>query len=210
MKTVGLLGLGSLVFAGLLAVACESEVVDPAGTGGQGATATGQGGTSQGGTSQGGSSQGGAGPCLAATGDYGDCAMALGWAFDGADCVTMGGCGCDPDCAAFSQDLESCVAGCAGFCDEAAFLGSGIAADGWGEGDFCDGIHTCVEADVEPLLAAVLTSVDCSGGTGGCPVGQVRCTLAFAGTVSASQAAELCSATLIEGLDAIYCDVIGP
>ena len=210
--------LGWVGFAlGVMAVACGSDVQSPGGGGGHGATTTSQGGSSQGGSSQGGSSQGGSsqggaggvGSCLAATGDYGDCDMALGVAFDGADCVSMSGCDCAPDCAAFSSDVASCIAGCAGFCDETAFLGAGIAADGWGEGDFCDGIYTCVKADVEPLLSEILTSVDCSGGVGGCPAGTVRCDLSFAGTVSADQAAELCAATMIEDVDALYCEVFG-
>jgi len=217
MGPTRVLWLGGLLTGGLGVLACGSDVEGPGGTAGQGAATTSQGGTSQGGTSQGGgsvggSSQGGAGPCLAATNDYGDCDMALGWAFDGSDCVPMSGCGCEPDCAAFSQGMEGCIAGCAGFCDEAAFLGSGIAADGWGEGDGCDSIYTCVKADVEPLLAAVVTTVDCGPGTGlvACGAGSVQCDLGPAGAVSASLFAELCAATLIEDVDAIYCEVLGP
>lgn len=200
---------------------CGSDVTDGSGAaangGAAGANAQTQGGATPAVGGAGGVAQGGhagtAGappaPCAAADGDYGDCDLALGWAFDGEDCVSMSGCGCDPDCDAFAQDFASCAAACAGHCDSAAFVGEGIAADGWGAGDFCDSISTCVKADVIPLLEEVVTAVDCtSNGPCGGNDGQ-RCTFG-SGEVTDELMDELCAATLIEDVDEIACFVIGP
>lgn len=221
MKTTRWVGLGVLMAGGLWAFSCDSDVEGPGGVAGQASTTSSQGGTSQGGSSQGGSaagggspggaSQGGHGPCLAATADYGDCDMSLGWAFDGEDCLPFSGCGCEPDCAAFSPDLDSCIAGCAGFCDESAFLGAGIADDGWGQDDYCDEIYTCVKSDVVPILEALFATIDCSGAAGsGCAAGEVRCVMGSHVTVSGSLFAELCSATLVEDVRDLLCMVLGP
>jgi hypothetical protein len=152
----------------------------------------------------------GGGPaCAAALADYGDCDLALGWAFDGENCVPMSGCGCEPDCAAFTTDFAGCLGACDGFCDTSAFVGAGIADDGWGEGDFCDGISACVKSDVVPLVEQVVTATDCSPDAS-CGANASRCVLGFAGEVQPDLFEELCAATLIEDLDAIECLILGP
>ncbi len=44
--------------------------------------------------------------------DYGMCLAVLGVVFDGENCVTASGCSCDPDCAYFFDDMESCQEAC--------------------------------------------------------------------------------------------------
>jgi hypothetical protein len=49
-------------------------------------------------------------PCgpMQARGD-GDCAMVVGWAWNGAECVALSGCGCTgPDCPSLYSDLATC------------------------------------------------------------------------------------------------------
>lgn len=207
--------IAGLAVACVFGAACGSDVTRPssgaggsgasggAGTAGSGAV----GGSADGGGGAGGG--GGQGTCDVADGDYGDCDLALGWAFDGEDCLAMSGCDCAPDCAAFSSDLASCVAACDGYCDEDAFVGEGIAANGWGEGDFCDEIFLCLKSDTATAVGAYLPGLDCSGGTI-CGNGQIRCTYAMGVTVSAAQLDQLCAATLIEDVDEIFCGVVGP
>ncbi|MEZ4446867.1 MAG: hypothetical protein R3B72_47750 [Polyangiaceae bacterium] len=176
-------------------------------TGGAGAS----GGSSQGGAgaTSGAGGQGGGTVCQAALGDYGDCDLALGWAFDGQDCVAISGCDCGMDCSAFEQDLQSCIGACPDYCDSTAFLGEGIGGDGWGEGAFCDELYTCVKSDVVPNLELVLgTSLSCETGVI-CPVGEERCLLQSSVTVSPSLYSGLCATTLVEDLGAWYCLVLG-
>jgi len=45
-------------------------------------------------------------------GSHGECKMLLGFIFDGSQCVTEGGCSCDPDCKAFFASLEECQKAC--------------------------------------------------------------------------------------------------
>lgn len=200
-----------LGIAALACLSCGSEVTT-SGDGGAGGTltSTGPGPSQGGGTASGGNGAGGrAGAgCEPALRDYGDCDVALGWAFDGEDCVPITGCDCAPDCAAFTADFESCVAGCAGHCDAAAFVGEGIASGRWGEGSFCDEIYTCVKADVVPTLETLVPAVSCEAS--GCPSGQQRCTFSEGGAVTAEHMTQYCSATLIEDLDDLRCLVVGP
>ncbi len=45
-------------------------------------------------------------------GSHGACDMILGFVFDGNQCAYESGCSCQPDCAAFFQDLASCQSAC--------------------------------------------------------------------------------------------------
>ena len=211
MKRIGLMGIAAHALG-----TCGSDVTT-SGTGGAGTTgSTTTTGAAQGGAAAGGQAgTGGAGgqgasgsTCEPALGDYGDCDLALGWAFDGADCVSMTGCDCAPDCGAFATDFAGCVSACTGYCDASAFVGDGIASGGWAEGSFCDEIYTCVKADVVPMLQALVPASTCEAN--GCGAGQDRCTLASGGEVTAEDMSQFCAATLIEDLDELRCLVIGP
>ena len=204
-------------------VACDAEVTEfPDGAGGTavgtGGNGAGQGGAgTAGGTSAvGGAAVGGApgtgggsGECTVADGDYGDCDLALGWAFDGEDCVPYAGCDCTPDCGLFTSDLKGCIDGC-GYCDADAFKGEGIADDGWGEGAGCDRLYTCVKSDVVPVLQEVVPSVDCASTLGACSGNRQACDFGGSVSVTAALFADLCNATLIEDVDEIVCLVLGP
>jgi len=45
-------------------------------------------------------------------GSHGACKMLIGWIFDGKQCVSEGGCGCDPDCDAVFPSKDACLAAC--------------------------------------------------------------------------------------------------
>jgi len=182
-----------------------AEGAASAGGAAEGAASTGGGG-SQGGGGDGGG--GGTAPlvCGEASGDYGVCATELGWAFDGDDCAARTGCDCAPDCDVFHASLDDCIAACDAYCDDAAFVGGGIASDGWGEGDFCDSVTACVPSEAMSTAQGLFADITCEGGAG-CPN---FCTLYDGGTITAEQLDALCSATLIEGLGDVTCLVLGP
>ena len=77
----------------------------------------------------------GAGLCVTLDpGGYGQCEMIVGVAFDGEDCVWVSGCGCEPDCEYFFDDMESCR--------EACKLGE--ECETWAD---CSGCSVCVDMD---------------------------------------------------------------
>ncbi len=45
-------------------------------------------------------------------GTHGDCKMMIGIIFDGRQCVSEGGCQCEPDCDAVFPSMEACAAAC--------------------------------------------------------------------------------------------------
>lgn len=196
--------------------ACGSSVdVPPGGSGGAVATST---TTGPGGGGSGGAGTattvtigtGGAGICGGTVGDYGDCQLPLGWIYDGGHCVPVSGCGCEPDCDAFSDDASGCVAGCAGTCDTTVFLGAGIASDDWGVGDGCDELHACLEPGSAQLIESVLSEPLTCTDQSWCEAGEQSCRIPITTIITPELYDELCGAALLEGLVSWRCVVYGP
>jgi eight-cysteine-cluster-containing protein len=84
-------------------------------------------------------------------GTHGQCKMLLGWIWDGKQCVSEGGCSCEPDCRAFFDSLDKCQAACG-----AVVACSDDAACARGE--------ICVNGVCMPSEPACVTDSDCVRG----------------------------------------------
>lgn len=193
--------------------ACGTAVDVPPDSTGAGAATASSSTTATGGMGGAGASTavtGGGGTCGSTVADYGDCALPLGWVFDGSACVAKSGCGCEPDCEAFHEDVLGCIDLCPGVCDASAFLGAGLVGDGWGEGEYCDELYACMDPSDAALVGDLVgASLTCSVG-GSCPQGEERCVLTQGVNVSAELMADLCRATRVASLSSWRCVVLGP
>ncbi len=92
---------------------------------------------------------------------FGDCEMDMGVAWDGEECVSVSGCGCEPLCDAFFDTMEECelvcLESCGGFvgntCDETEYCAYDV-------GDMCgaaDAASVCKKRPeiCNPLYAPV-------------------------------------------------------
>jgi hypothetical protein len=203
-----LFALGALGAASCSSSVEQSSVTSGGNTGGGGGNAGG-GDSSVGGGNAGG---GGGSPavCSDVSGDYGPCEAELGWGFDGASCKLFSGCDCAPNCGGFFPDAVSCALGCAaaGQCDAEEMKGLYLAADSFEPGTQCDGVYICTPdssySDVDDLYPGISCEIGiCEGYT-------KHCAAAYHGVVTEEQWETLCAASLLPGIDAIYCVIYGP
>lgn len=112
----------------------------------------------------------------------GACRAVLGWSFDGANCVSIGGCECvGADCGALFSSQDECLAACfeepdppgpvpgAGECDAQDITGEGlcraIAGFSW-DGEACGAVVCrCSGSDCDEMFA---TQEECEGAYGEC------------------------------------------
>ena len=149
------------------------------------------------------------GSCQVADGDYGDCEMVLGIAFDGARCRMMSGCSCEPHCDRFFASAVECARACAraGECNDDLMQAAGIARDPFRAGDYCDSVNSCHGSQDD--LLALFPDGSCRDAFGGCG-GELDCQLLPPGDVGPDAWRGLCAASLLEGVTAITCLVLGP
>lgn len=172
-----------------------------------GTPGTSTGGTTDPGTTGDATTGGPVGACAEVDGDYGPCDAILGVAFQGGSCRYVSGCNCEPDCALFFDDPVACATTCAaaGECEEAQIMGAGIAPDEVGPGSFCDEVDACVNL---PELMQLFPELVCEGQ--GMPCGGQNCHLQFAGELTPEVWQKVCAASLLPGVDELYCVVFGP
>ncbi len=135
--------------------------------------------------------------CPSVTGQYGGCAVVLGWGFDGSRCRQYSGCACAPDCRRLYPNVRECALACRanGYCNTDALVGTGIAAD-LVVGQGC-GFTICVPEGLETELGLDLVG-DCQVQSS-CP-GALTCRLA-SGTVDETLWDRLCTASIIPGVE---------
>lgn len=160
------------------------------------------------GSSSGGESSTGepAGACKAVKGEYGPCDAILGYTFDGSKCVATSGCNCEPDCDAFHPTPVACATACAaaGECREEVVKGGGIGPDEVGPGSLCDEVNACVNL---PELKELFPGLTCEPAI---PCGADACHLLFQNVLTPEQWTQICAASLLPGVDELYCVVFGP
>lgn len=142
--------------------------------------------------------------------DFGDCEAIVGFVFDGEGCVLRSGCGCEPHCDDVFASADACALACAGagVCDADKMKASGIAADPFVVGSFCDGVYIC--GGDEPTLAALFPGQPYEP-QGGYPCeGASMLTASYAGEVDAAAWEQLCAASLLPGVTEIHCTIWGP
>lgn len=154
---------------------------------------------------------GGPAICGAAIGDYGDCDLALGVAFDGTECVSRSGCGCAPDCDKFFPDMASCALACAdaGHCNQPRIKAAGVAKDPIGPGDLCDEIDVCpTSPDLELVFKQIFGMLSCEPGM--CQGGGQTCHGLWQNMLGPDAWKKTCAASLVQGSGDILCVVFGP
>ena len=145
--------------------------------------------------------------------DFGPCDAIIGVGFVDGGCTYLSGCDCGDYCGDVFESMQACTEGCAalGECDSSAFLGYGLARDGWGEGSFCDDHIYCVPADAVPVLEAGIDGVMC-GNTGGtiCGPGHTECSFGVPGDTPTYLADLLCQVSLWHSpKPELYCAIYG-
>jgi hypothetical protein len=151
--------------------------------------------------------------CEPATGDYGDCATPLGWAFDGAECRPVSGCDCGPDCDKFFPGPAECALTCAaaGHCNEDRLEGAGLAGDPVMQGDLCDEIDVCPESpDLKAIFEEIFGMLSCEGRGFPCEGNVQSCTGIFQNMLGPEDWLKTCAASLIQGSGTVFCVVFGP
>ena len=146
------------------------------------------------------------GVCKELSYDYGKCLAELGYAFVDGWCNMISGCSCEPDCEFFFADPIACATTCAaaGKCDEAIIKGAGLAPPAVGPGSFCDEVDACVDL---PGLKELFPNLSCEPGL---PCGATNCHLLFQGELTPALWQQICAASLLPGVDELYCVVFGP
>jgi len=93
-------------------------------------------------------------------------------------------------------------------CDQQAFVGEGLARDGWGEGSFCDRVSICADGELAETLSMEL-GLSCQD-DGQCPDPTPQlCVLSDGGEVDAGTVALACEALAL-GAESVACVVFGP
>jgi hypothetical protein len=157
------------------------------------------------------SSTGGGGVCKPALGDYGDCDLALGWAFDGTSCASFSGCDCAPDCDLFFPGPVACASACAavGECREDIVEGVALAQEPIGPGSLCDQVDACVDSpELKGWLTELFPGLSCDGSPLDCDA--ETCQLQFQSVLTKEEWTQICAATLLPGIEQIGCVVFGP
>ncbi|PCC75425.1 hypothetical protein SAMN02745121_03849 [Nannocystis exedens] len=152
--------------------------------------------------------------CAPATGDYGECAAIIGWAFDGTDCTLRSGCGCEPDCDKFFPTAEACALSCAAadHCNSDEFDGAGLAEPPIMPGMHCDGVYMCPGDDdgLKQAYQAIFGQLTCEPGDFPCSENGEHCMGLLAGTLGPDEWAKMCAASLLPGSGPFICTVFGP
>lgn len=149
--------------------------------------------------------------CAPATGDYGDCATPLGWAYDGTECRPVSGCDCAPDCDKFFAAPAECALTCAaaGHCNEDRLEAEALAQDPVMQGNLCDEIAVCPDSpDLKAIFEEIFGVLSCEGG-GFCDNGE-KCTGIFQNMLGPDDWLKTCAATLVQGSGDVLCVVYGP
>lgn len=146
------------------------------------------------------------GACEPITGNYGPCDALIGYAFVDGSCQLVSGCSCEPDCEFFFDDPVACASTCAaaGECQLGDIQGGGIGPDDVGPGSFCDEVDACVNL---PELKELFPELVCEPGQ---PCGGENCHLLWQGQLTQEQWTQICAASLLPGVDELYCMVFGP
>lgn len=157
---------------------------------------------------------GGSLPCaIVNDGDYGECDYFLGWAFDGLECRPVTGCECAPDCDNFFPDSAGCGLACAaaGECVRARIEGKYLGKNPVEVGDLCDEVHACLAGpDISPAaLEAIWGAQTCQAEPKVCET-ESWCQSPFGGELDAEMFQKMCAASLLAGVDKVYCIVWGP
>jgi hypothetical protein len=147
------------------------------------------------------------GTCKEADGDYGPCEAILGYGLVGEKCLAISGCNCEPDCASIFPSPVACATTCAaaGECNDAIITGAGIGPKEVGPGSLCDEVDACVDL---PELKELFPELTCE--PGGMPCGGETCHLLFQNVLTPEQWTQICAASLLQGVDELYCVVFGP
>lgn len=147
------------------------------------------------------------GTCEEADGDYGPCEAILGYGLVGEKCLAISGCNCEPDCASIFPSPVACATTCAaaGECNDAIITGAGIGPKEVGPGSLCDEVDACVDL---PELKELFPGLTCE--PGGMPCGGETCHLLFQNVLTPEQWTQICAASLLQGVDELYCVVFGP
>lgn len=147
------------------------------------------------------------GTCKEAAGDYGPCEAILGYGLVGEKCLAISGCNCEPDCAYIFPSPVACATTCAaaGECNDALITGAGIGPKEVGPGSLCDEVDACVDL---PELKELFPGLTCE--PGGMPCGGENCHLLFQNVLTPEQWTQICAASLLQGVDELYCVVFGP
>lgn len=152
--------------------------------------------------------------CAPATGDYGECAAVLGFAFDGAECTLRSGCSCAPDCDKFFSSASACALSCAAadHCNPDEFDGAGLAKPPITQGTHCDGVYMCPGADAELKQAyqTIFGQLTCEAGDFPCSEDGEHCMGLLAGTLGPEEWAKMCAASLLPNSGPFICTVFGP
>lgn len=152
--------------------------------------------------------------CAPATGDYGECAAVLGFAFDGTECTLRSGCSCAPDCDKFFPSAAACALSCAAadHCNPDEFDGAGLAKPPITQGMHCDGVYMCPGADAELAQAyqAIFGQLTCEPGDFPCSENGEHCMGLLAGTLGPDEWAKMCAASLLPNSGPFICTVFGP
>ncbi|MCY1005908.1 hypothetical protein OV079_10070 [Nannocystis pusilla] len=152
--------------------------------------------------------------CAPATGDYGECAAVLGFAFDGTECTLRSGCSCAPDCDKFFPSAAACALSCAAadHCNPDKFDGAGLAKPPITQGTHCDGVYMCPGADPELKQAyqTIFPLLTCEPGDFPCSENGEHCMGLLSGTLGPEEWAKMCAASLLPNSGPFICTVFGP
>lgn len=152
--------------------------------------------------------------CAPATGDYGECAAVLGFAFDGTECTLRSGCSCAPDCDKFFPSAAACALSCAAadHCNPDKFDGAGRAKPPITQGTHCDGVYMCpgADAELEQAYQAIFGQLTCEPGDFPCSENGEHCMGLLAGTLGPEEWAKMCAASLLPNSGPFFCTVFGP
>lgn len=151
------------------------------------------------------------GACKPALGDYGDCDLALGWAFDGTSCASLSGCDCAPDCDLFFAGPVACASACAaaGECREDIVEAVALAQEPIGPGSLCDQVDACVVSpELKGWLMELFPGLNCEGSPLDCDA--ETCQLQFQSVLTPEEWTQICAATLLPTIEKLGCVVFGP
>ena len=83
-----------------------------------------------------------------------------------------------------------------------------LAKDPFEPGDHCDGVYICTPDASYSYVSELFPSIVCEAGI--CSDGSKHCAAYYSGTVTQEQWGTLCAASLLPGIDSIYCVIYGP